>query len=157
MSSFVINKSEYMKAAGVVIGAMAEAGRDDWWLYDRGLGRALSQEDMVEKFRWLYRENVKDVNEKYGEDSPGDDLPRNLEIVEGKTAWGKADRAGRGQIVSEMHEFFDSIRYQIEDNKRSEIVSAFLDKVLINLYKSLRLWKEEPDSWGELNIDREVA
>ena len=68
MSSFVISKKEYIKAAGIVAG-IAEAQRD-FWLFDYEAQRNSTPEDYYNRFAECYTMNALSVQEQYGDDKP---------------------------------------------------------------------------------------
>ena len=66
MSSFIVSKSEFIKAAGLMCGYEQAKGRDSHkWFIDH----------VREQFENAYRLNVMSVNEQYGDNEMPDEDP----------------------------------------------------------------------------------
>lgn len=113
MSSFVISKENYIKAAGIVAG-IAEV--TDMFVFDYQKGRKMTAADFYDKFTQLFEMNALSVQEEWGEEEPEQDNNTYMPV------WNKALQAGKQkayhgdllQITLGLIDFFSSIVYQIE-------------------------------------------
>ncbi len=149
MSSYVIGKQEYIKAAGLISG-LAEGL--ELWVYSFENGRNMIPDDYYEKFSEIYTMNALSVQEQYRDKSPetdSNDYRKDFEIYR-KSGYSIAvTREGLKEAIAEIYSFFSSISYQIEKEAYMFKADMFLNRVLIKLMKEL--WKGyEPESWGTL-------
>ena len=140
MSSFVINKFEYVKAAGLMYGiASAERFPHLWFM-----------KNVYNWFVKAYELNVKSVNEQY-HDNSGVDINGYDELFEIYKARGKAlsfSDYTLGNIRPKLLNFFDSVLYQIENVEYNKEVSYIFYQCAKKLYK-----RETDDIngwWGEV-------
>lgn len=166
MSSFVIEKSEYIKAAGFCAG-LAES-KDCYreqllrmWNYRDN--RVMNDKDFIEAFTKLFEYNALSVQKQYKDDKPETDT--NTYEKEFKAAKkATMQLVMNSQLYSnnkleimiyKFQSFSQSIMYQIEDPDYSAKTSFFLAKVQMKLFEVLKTSKglsEETTSWGDFNI-----
>ena len=112
MSSFVVNKSEYIKAAGIVSG-LAELYADRYgtthriWIYDYVTGRNMTAEDYYRNFTECYTMNALSVQEQYNDDEPETDDDDYMELFNEYRTKAKRitnDRAKMQEVILQLHE-----------------------------------------------------
>ena len=170
MSSFVVSKSEYTKAAGF-LAALVEAKnyyRDPVLsLWNRRRGGYYTAEDVLKDFHRLYRINAEAVAAQYGDPEPekdtadygegfknakarGEDLMRRGYTLDQQTARRDLQRATYGCIM-----FFRSALYQIEGDEFERRALMILNKYFRGLYEVLRkldgLTEDDFRSWGSFD------
>ena len=155
MSSYIISKQEYMKAAGLVSGIASEK---EVWIYDFEKGRNSTPEDYKRRFTDIFQMNAASVKEQYHGDNvgvPGEDPDEYADAFNGFYKLGKQLCYNGGAVlrkgIDELNSFFGSILYQIENDDYNEKAANYLDKVLVALYKAAA--GRELDSWGTLEIE----
>ena len=151
MSSFVISKKEYMKAAGLMHGIATS--KDHPWKY--------FVENVKARFERLYELNVKSVCKQYKREFDGLDECEYQEVFNeyssmAQTVWS-ADPSDmesfrkRKKICAQLIYFFSCVDYQIEDQEMIKearsIMFVCLDIYLVKPDRSL-----VEDSWGMINI-----
>lgn len=152
MSSFVIDKKEFVKAAGIVSGIAYYAG-DRFYMWDAEKNRKIEGNAIYEKFCECYVLNAESVAWQYDENPEIDDAPYYDELA--KAFWiGKriaSDNGKLAKMIAKLQAFFSSVRYQIEEPKAEERVTAFLNEVIAKLVGTLRY--DQDSNWGELDLD----
>ena len=145
MSSFVISKPEFVKAAGLMYGI--ESARNHSHRY--------FLENVRKEFVRAYELNVASVNEQYGDDSLTDGLDYDSTFEEYKE---KGERIYIASVLSNSNgfkwlrprlmNFFSFVLYQIENEEMHKEVSSFFMTCISNLFKedtsSVDGW------WGEI-------
>ena len=158
MSSFIIDKIEYVKAAGLMYG-YEEAKRSPHRYF---------LERVREEFMHCYALNVISVNEQYNDEQVPDENTYDEEFEAYRKFGGSIYTEGyTGSVIMEkgkevmdkrrfrnsMFLFFCSVLYQIENECANRTVSAFFYTCLAKLYT------DEIDSldgwWGEIPIELE--
>ena len=148
-----------MKAAGLVSGIASERGPYfEVWVYDFENNRNSTPEDYKRRFTDIYRLNADSVLDQYHGDevgAPADDPNDYKQDFDTFYKLGKQLVYNGGKVlrdaINELNGFFSSILYQIEDDKYNEIAAAYLDKVLVALYKAAA---GHTNSWGSLEIEQ---
>lgn len=153
MSSFIIDKKEYAKAAGLMYG-IEESKRDKhhWFL-----------ENVRKEFEHAYLLNVISVNGQYG-DSVIPDEKRYDEVFDEHRRLARkiyeCDCFGAEQPVSlrdlrpRLQHFFQSVLYQIEDETCHRTVAAWLYTCVVKLYE--REIRAVEGWWGEIELQNEL-
>lgn len=149
MSSFIISKKEYIKAAGLMYG-IEETKRDrhQWFL-----------DNVRQEFEHCYALNVASVNEQYGDN----EMPETAnydEVFESYRKLGVAIYEGPAlhDGVMKMRDlrvrlwvFFRSVLYQIENDAAHRMASQWFLICISKLYENdlhaVEGW------WGEVEID----
>lgn len=144
MSSFIINKSEYIKAAGLMYGLESK----------RKCPHTYFLEIVRGKFEQLYKYNVLSVAEQYGDDPDtiGEDGCSYDSVFSAYKTKGKSiGEFELPTIKNGLFQFFDSILYQIENPDMNKEASAFLYKCVSKL---TNICNERPEDrwWGKVNI-----
>lgn len=151
MSSFVIDKSEYIKAAGLINGIAAHK-RDGIFIYDYEKRRRMSEQDIMEKFVECFTMNALSVQIQYHEPEAWTDDGEYLkEYKEAKTRGLMEYAHGNGKnIMLQLRDFFRSAIYQTEYEpymwKMKIFFSAVLDEVIDIVFP------HEVKSWGSIEI-----
>lgn len=158
MSSFIVDKREFVKAAGLMCGFEQGKGRDSHkWFIDH----------VREQFVNAYRLNVMSFNEQYGESIKEDDKDydeefeayRKMGALIQTEGYGSddgiffekvADVMDKATFRRSMWQFFDSVLYQIENDDAHCTVSELFYTCLKRLYESdlrgIDGW------WGEIEL-----
>ncbi len=143
MSSFVIDKKEYMKAAGIMYGVEKSSRFPHKYFLDV----------VREKFNELYIMNEKSVSIQYKEESNPDEC----EYID--TFWEYVEKSkqmladNKKELTLNMMIFFDSILYQIEDEEMHMKASDFLYMCIQKLFESDEDYKKISDGaawWGTI-------
>jgi hypothetical protein len=168
MSSFVISKSEYIKAAGFCSAAAATLNyyrEPVLRVWNKKHNRVSTAEDIRADFTRLYEINLAAVNAQYGDDFPSDtaeymgdfyavqtnaknffsrhDNPENLRRLM-TTAYG-------------LIQFFDCVQYQIEGDEYTRRALNILNKYYralhkLTMYLSTVTSEDVSDYWGNFQI-----
>lgn len=160
MSCFVIEKSSFAKAAGIVAGIADAANfdaRDRFWLYDSKHGRNMTGTDYLEAFAKVYEMNLRSVSESWKEIIPADTADYTKEfkaaVKIGKKAYSSRwENGGYLRVAQELREFFQGVRYQIDNPVLEKKVASFLDAVTVRLFAQLDADGDNHDSWGSLDL-----
>lgn len=151
MSSFIIEKEEYVKAAGLVAGSFGEGysrKRDcisSYW-YDRILGQ----------FYNLYLLNVESYNLQYSTLETPDPLnDSDKQLYEEYKLKGIAisnSEKARQELIFNLNRFFRSVNYQIEDKdcdmKASKIMFVFMSCMIASIKFDDKEW------WGSIKLEQ---
>lgn len=145
MSSFVIDKKEYVKAAGIMYGF--ESAKRDAHKYFVDTIRA--------RFNDVYKWNVMSVAKQYGEEPTYDANEYDDVFEKYKTIGRKAYRASfdvmpLNELRVRLWSFFRSSLYQIEDDTLSAKASEVFMSCLSKLYE--RDMRQVEGWWGEIEI-----
>ena len=157
MSSFIIGKREYVKAAGLMCG-IEEAKRDsDTWFL----------ENVRKEFEHCYALNVLSVNEQYNDNCKLEtekydevfESYRKMGALIGREGYSSdndiiyekvADVMDKRTFRTAMWKFFNSVLYQIEDEACYRVVAGWFYICLKKLYESeveaVEGW------WGEIEL-----
>jgi len=158
MSSFIVSKREFIKAAGLMCG-YEEAKRDSHkWFIDH----------VRQEFEHAYALNVASVNEQYGDDEP--EMPETEQyddVFEDYRKMGTliytegykmgiictkvADVMDKPTFRKSMFLFFRSVLYQIENETCHRSVAAWFFTCLCKLYEDEMHGVE--GWWGEIELD----
>jgi hypothetical protein len=165
MSSFVISKRDYIKAAGYIAGIVKERDRGihEFFVYDYELGRKMNIQDYYNKFVKCYEMNAKSVQEQYGDDEVETDENTYEDVFNEYMKYGSTDyityECFRINIVN-LHKFFRSVLYQTENRTYATKMEDFFAKIESNLFEILFAGElEESECWGDFEIkkpEREV-
>ena len=167
MSSFVISKVEFMKAAAFCA-ALAEE-KDCYReqllrMWNSRDNKVMDEKDFIEAFTVLYKYNALSVQKQYHDKEAENDTKKYVkEIAETKKAtkqmildWHMERNHSIELAIYKFQSFSQSILYQIEDPEYSAKTQFFLAKLQIHLFKVLRNFngidEEEVTSWGDFNI-----
>ena len=156
MSSFIVSKREFIKAAGLMCGYEGAKRDSHTWFV----------ENVRQEFEHAYALNVASVNEQYGDsqmpkEEPLDDVfedYRKMGALIYREGYGTgiictkvADVMDKRTFRKSMFCFFDSVLYQIENQAAYRAVAALFYRCLHYLYendlRSVEGW------WGEVELD----
>ena len=158
MSSFVIDKKDYVTAAGIVAGiAKASAqgnGVHALWVYDYQTQRNSTPEDYYRKFSEFYTMNALSVAEQYHDKTPETNSNDYKKEFAAAMQTGKKLYFERGEklknAIMELRAFFSSAVYQTEKYEYMFAMQMYFDHILVQLMPYL--WQHETESWGDLKI-----
>ena len=159
MSSYTIDKKEYIKAAGIVAGIAEASGRGagtrQLWLYDYETRRNSTPEDYYRRFAECFTMNALSVAEQYHDREPYTDS--NEYRAEFKKAMQTGARLYMMQgdklkrAIMELHRFFASAIYQTEKYEYMFKMQFYFHNIesqlMTYLYNAGDL-----QSWGTLEI-----
>ena len=153
MSSFVISKKEYIKAAGVVAG-IAEAKRD-FWIYNYEKGRKYTEADYYDTFSEFFTLNALSVQMQYGDKIAAEDPAEYKKEFKAAVNLGKqlvyAGNKAVNDAAVELNDLFRSAIYQTEYEPYMWKMSMFFDRVISEIFESVN--PHECRSWGSIEID----
>lgn len=120
MSSFIISKVNFVKAAGLMYG-IEETKRDKHEYF---------MEHCRERFERCYLLNVASVNEQYGDSTLPEEGSYDAEFETfrdlGRRIYGGSDRRmNRQQLRPRLLKFFGSVLYQIENDAAHRAVAEW--------------------------------
>lgn len=157
MSSFTIDKKDYMKCAGLVAGMAKEL---NIWLYDYETRRNSNEDDYKRRFTECYEMNALSVNEQYrGEDvgaKSGDTKSYDKEFktyykIGQQIVW---TRENIQKTVMEIEIFLSSSIYQTEKEPYMFKMQMFYDRLLVELFKATsNISNDDLKSWGSFEIE----
>lgn len=167
MSSFVISKEEYIKAAGFFAGIAEQKNyyRESvvyWWSDNKK--RILTAEDYYSAFSQLYDMNALSVKRQYGDKARENDPEDYKETFEKyRTSAGKLYRSvalgsssallSFQKAVFDFYTFTRSVNYQIEDRKLAADANKFLNKCNSMLLGVLyQVDSHDSECWGSFDI-----
>ena len=139
MSSCVIDKAAYMKAAGAVA-AVADVYRKDIWheifIYDYEAGHRMEAEDFRRRFTRCFEMNCLSVQEQYHDAEPFTDESEHTDAYRAGYAIGK--KAARDipelrELIYNLRQFFGSCLYQIENRAYLFNMQAFFNEIIVAL------------------------
>lgn len=154
MSSFVISKQEYIKAAGYIAGIAAgtSIGSREFWLYDTIERKNTDKQLYYKRFSQCYEMNAKSVQEQYKDSEPEQDA--NEYKKEFETYYKKGytlnmeDRDTKLRAISGIQQFFHSVLYQTENEKYNFLMTHWFFRIEDELMESLLLRGYTSENWG---------
>lgn len=150
MSSFVIDKKEYIKAAGIVAG-VASASRD-FWVYDYVEHHNSTAEDFYNRFCDVYRLNALSVQEQYNDPEPEADTNSYKAVFNQYMKYGRQYYfKGMKTALIELKDFFRSAIYQIENEEYARKTELYFSRIIDALID--KCFPHECRSWGTLELD----
>lgn len=150
MSSFVIDKKEYIKAAGVVAG-IAAASRD-FWVFNYEKGRNSTTEDYYHMFCNCYHWNAFSVQFQYNDPEPEDDPNNYMDTFNHYCRIGKQYRyKNLKAALIELSDFFRSALYQVEDKDYSQKMELFFSRIIGQIIQVA--FTHDHKSWGTLELE----
>lgn len=154
MSSYVINKAEYIKAAGLLAGiAEASAGRThEFWIYDFAKHRNMISEDYYRVFEDCYEKNDISVMEQYGDkerEADPNDYKSEFEAYKRKGVYLWTSNKVY-TIIPALNQFFQSALYQTEKEAYSWAMELLFGRIIRELI-SFTNASSELGCWGDLD------
>lgn len=151
MSSFVIRKEEYVKAAGVIAGI---ASIKKIWVYDYQAGRNMTKEDYYTRFVECFEMNALSVAEQYHDDFPEMDATEYKDIFNYGYDYGRTTTAMEPhhlpELIMKLRSFLRSAIYQTETESYMFKMKMLFNEILVELMKYM--YNGEVDDWGSLDI-----
>lgn len=159
MSSFVVSKEEYIKAAGMVAGIAEAKGNnygvsDRFWIYDYVTGRNMTPEDYYRNFVECYDMNALSVQEQYHDNDRGRDDNEYLDTLNEYRAKAKRKAISPDALqdmILNLHGFFRCAEYQTENKGYYWKMITFFNRIneaLLPLMAPAR----SVDGWGSLEL-----
>ena len=154
MSSFVIEKREYIKAAGAIAGIVEASSRgiNEVYIYDHQAGRKMTEADFYNRFVECYEMNAISVQEQYPMDELCTDSNDYMtEFKEYKKIGRRAafdDRKLR-EIIFNLRDFLKSVEYQTEKEAYYFKMKMLFNEILVQLIGLL--YPHECECWGDFN------
>lgn len=156
MSSYVISKEEYIKAAGVVAGIVDKlnAGSlDRFWLYDYITRRNMTADDYYRNFAECFEMNALSVQEQYHDDTPERDDNEYFDTfseyrAKAKRNAGKPDKLR--EMVLMLHSFFKSAEYQTEKESYYWKMTTFFNRINSALLPFMT--DQICETWGAIEL-----
>lgn len=158
MSSFLINKEEYIKAAGLVAGIMTEnvnpfrkgecKDKCNRWFYL----------NMIEYAMRLYELNDMSVSKQYNEAQDGTPEITDTDKVMFGHYKNKAMKMGRPlqiELANNLMYFFNSILYQIEDEQCMYEAAHIIRAWERNMRDALNTNPTTKEWWGSVEFDED--
>lgn len=155
MSSFIVSKREFIKAAGLMCGYEGAKRDSHKWFV----------ENVRKEFEHAYALNVISVNEQYGDNEvPDEEIYDDVFEAYRKEGALIYTEGYAGTVIMEkvkdvmdkrtfrksMWKFFDSVLYQIEDDVAHRTVAELFYTCLNKLYEDE--WHGAEGWWGEIEL-----
>ena len=157
MSSFVIDKKNYIIAAGIIAGISEASNRGNGahvWLYDYESGRNAAADDYYRQFCRMFDMNCLSVAEQYHETDPWTDGKEYRREFAAAIKTGKSLYMNGGdklkKAIMELRQFFHSAIYQTEKYEYLFQMQMYFYGIEDQLMEFL--YPYEPESWGDLKI-----
>lgn len=160
MSSFVIGKEEYVKAAGIIAGIVDASNRgiSECFVFDYQRDRRMTEKDFYDCFVELFQMNALSVHEYYGPRHPEDELYTDSNDYQ-KT-FKEFQKIGRAaaldpgklqRIIFNLRDFFRSAQYQtMESNAYFFKMKMIFDNILVSLMGLI--YPHECECWGSFEV-----
>lgn len=146
MSSFVVDKSEFIKAAGLLYGIEAAKGvhAHKWFL-----------DNVRERFVECYELNAQSVDEQYNEISAidtesYDDVFKQYGQIGLEIGFGTCKKIDLKSLRIKMWMFFNSVLYQTESEEAHDKISSWFLVCLTKLFHK-EIYNVE-GWWGEIEL-----
>lgn len=162
MSSFTIDKKEYVKAAGYVSG-IAKAcsyGCHEFWLYDHKAHKNTDKDLFYKRFVQCYEMNADSVKKQYrGQEvgAPSNDQNEYKREFEQYFNKGKAImcqcKEKQFQAIKNIQMFFSSSLYQTEDEKYNFMMTHWYNQILEQLTQMILLSGYDSECWGRFDLN----
>jgi hypothetical protein len=155
MSSFIIGKENYIKAAGLVAG-LAEGL--ELWIYNYEKSRNSTADDYYDQFVKFHQMNALSVMEQYDGDevgAPATDPEEYRDQFEEYKEYGKTiaiTREGLTDSIKRLDHFFGSVIYQTEKDAYMFNMEYYFNKVIVALWEKVHNCRDN-DCYGEFSID----
>lgn len=140
MSSFIIAKQDYMRAAGLLAGIAegTERAAHHLWIYDYQTNRNMTAEDYKREFEKLYQMNALSVQEQYHDQDSSMDLNTYDADFQAYRKRGKLAAVGLDKIslkewINNLNRFFGSAIYQTEKYEYMFQMQFFFGRVICAL------------------------
>ena len=149
MSSFVIDKQEYVKAAGLVSGIVEDK---KVWLYDYEANRKSEPADFYKRFVNCYEMNALSVMEQYEDNEPETDSNKYTDVFKAYVAKGKtiATRPQKlTELILDLRQFFEGAKYQTEKEAYYFKMCMYFNAILAAFMPLLSSYKS--DCWGSID------
>jgi hypothetical protein len=144
MSSFIIDKTELIKAAGLVHGIAASSR----------YGNKYFCRDVAKHFTDVHRWNVISYNLQYGECISEDTNEYEDVFAEyseiGRQIYAGRHRMSQAELRVALSKFFDSVLYQIEDKEMNTKAAAWFYRCMSVLFE--RDSYSLDGCWGDLDL-----
>ena len=170
MSSYIISKENYLRAAGL-IATMIETNsyyrEPALLMWNNRKQRRYTADDVQADFTRLYEINVESFNAQYDDhqEPESGDLGQTFTAAKlagkdlmqrGYTFDGIRDRRTLQLTIFELVSFFSSIQYQIEGKEFTRRALRILNKYYRGIYSVLQIasgfTSEDVTSWGDFNF-----
>ena len=155
MSSFVISKKEYIKAAGIVAGIAAsyKNGIHEFWFWDYETQRNSTPEDFYRHFAEFHTMNALSVQEQYDDDTAELDSEEYRDTFSVYMRKGKAATmtpAEMKRYFLNLRKFFRSCQYQTEKESYNWKMKMYFNELLNTIVGYVL--PGETESWGTLEL-----
>lgn len=152
MSSFIIDKEEYAKAAGLVAGIMEFKGT---FLYDYQKSRRATAADIYDTFTACYEMNKLSVIEQYDDTEMAGPEPTDKATADifyqylrkAKNNCMAPDKLK--EMIMQLRSFFQCSKYQTENQGYFWKMEMIYNRILVAFMPYLHT---ESDNWGTIEI-----
>lgn len=156
MSSFVIDKKEYIKAAGVLSG-IEKATRRNYrrrlWVYDYQHNDVMQGMRFYDVMDECFQMNALSVQEQYHDSEAWTDSEKYMDVFTAYEAKGSSatfNYMELRRIIFELRMFFRSAEYQTEKEAYSFKMKMIFNAIMESLMGFL--YDDETKSWSSLDI-----
>lgn len=143
MSSYVIDKFAYIRAAGVVagiVGTYNSKTRREIFIFDYEAGHRMTEEDFYRRFVQCFDMNCLSVQEQYHDEEPFTDSSEYRDVFREYIALGSKlafNVKAMQDMIYNLQRFFDSCLYQVEKYAYLFNMKAFFYEIIVKLWEVL--------------------
>lgn len=154
MSSFIVSKAAYMRAAGLIAGI--QDYKRNHLIYDYSIRNWMQPEDFMTKFSHFYDLNVLSVIEQYNDERMQGTPPTEKECKRIFDEYRKKGRSlmvapdTRKDLIMHLRNFFSCCEYQTEKEAYYFEMMMFFNRLLVSFMPYLHT--EPRDGWSDLEF-----
>ena len=141
MSSYIIDKEDYVRMAGAIAGICMASKYPDRETIDSILF------DTEE----VYQANVRSYNIQYGVDEKCDNVVYDKLYYEYMNYTYCLPKERKMELMMEIIEFIRSILYQIDDEKLYDMARFRLTEMIFMMHRAI--YPDSTGFWGKFNLD----
>ena len=156
MSSFIIGKTEYVKAAGAIAGIVEGSNRgiNEVFVYDYQSRHRMGDKEFYDRFVECFEMNSLSFQEQYRETELYTDSNDYKDLFSKYKKIGKSavfDDKKLRKIIFDLRDFMKSAEYQTEKETYFFKMKMFFNEILVQLMGLL--YPHECECWGDFNPD----
>ena len=158
MSSYLINKDDYVRVAGVIagIGTSKNWYKENYiYRYNHEEKRVYEALDFYHDIMKLYELNYLDMGYKTMPDENAYQIEYSKAFKYGKEIV-EFKRSELTNLIRNIHKFFQSVNYQIDNRELNKQANEIMNSYLVALYNIKNNFETNYDSnieyWGEFKI-----
>lgn len=159
MSSYVIDKKTYIKAAGFIAGlqSIVRGHISILYWYNLKEGHLYTDDEIIKEFSRIYENNAISVQLQYHDDEPESDSNMYMDsFIEYKQRAKRIYNEGGSELQKALYRFNDfisGVSYQIEDRQLNDESMMVLNTLLHKITDICRELRGYDSCWTHFNLD----